>query len=62
MTEQKISPRVRQFIILVDRFAVLVSRHWLMFVNLGLVVFVGLPILAPILMHFVPFLPMHEST
>ncbi len=51
-TESPISPRVRQFIIIVDRIAIAISRHWLAMINVILLVFSGLPVLAPVLMHY----------
>jgi uncharacterized membrane protein len=51
-TETRVSPRVRQFVMLVDRMAIGISRHWLALVNVVLLVFSGLPVLAPVLMHY----------
>ncbi len=52
MTESTLSPGVRRFIILVDRFTIAISRHWLAFANVLLFIFIGLPMLAPVLMHY----------
>ncbi len=51
MTTKQVSPQVRQFIILVDRFAIFISRYWLVLVSLILFGFITLPVLAPVLME-----------
>ena len=52
MSAQTVSPGVRRFIIIVDRIAIFISRHWLLMANVALFVFVALPVLAPILMEY----------
>jgi uncharacterized membrane protein len=49
---RQISPAERHFILLIDRIVVLVARHWLSLVVLALMVYAGLPVLAPALMHY----------
>lgn len=49
---RQITPAERRFILLIDRLVVLVTAHWLWLAILALVVFDGLPILAPVLMHY----------
>jgi uncharacterized membrane protein len=51
-TNQSVSPALRHFILFVDRLVVFVADHWLLLVSLSLVVFAGLPFLAPVLMHW----------
>lgn len=46
------SPAMRRFILFVDRLIVLIADHWLLLVILSLLVFDGLPFLAPALMHY----------
>lgn len=46
-----LSPRTRRFIIFVDRIILFITRHWLALTVIALLLFSGLPILAPILMH-----------
>lgn len=48
----QISPGVRRFILFVDRVSIYVGAHWLFLMNALLFIFVGLPILAPVLMYF----------
>ncbi len=50
-TNTPVSPGVRRFIIIVDRLTILFSRHWLLFINAVLFVFIALPTLAPVLMY-----------
>lgn len=47
-----VSPRTRQFIMAVDQLIVFITRHWLALAIITLVIFAGLPFLAPVLMHF----------
>lgn len=47
-----ISPALRQFILLVDRITIFIAKHWLALANGALVVFTGLPVLAPVLMYY----------
>ncbi len=42
---------MRTVIRVVDTFAVGLARHWLLWANLFLLIFTGLPFLAPVLMH-----------
>jgi uncharacterized membrane protein len=49
---RQITSAERRFILLVDRFIVFVTAHWLLLVILALAIFDGLPILAPVLMHY----------
>lgn len=51
MTTGQVSPRVRQFIILVDRITIFFSRHWLVLASVLLFGFITLPVLAPVLME-----------
>jgi len=46
-----ISGRQRAFVIGVDRVVYWFSRHWLAFFNVIIMIYVGLPILAPVLMN-----------
>ncbi len=50
MTQAVVSDRTARFILAVDRFALDVARHWLLYVNAVLGVFVLLPFAAPALM------------
>ncbi len=52
MNQPQISPRTLAFIRGVDKFVVGLARHWLLYANLFLGVFIGLPILAPVLMAY----------
>ncbi len=47
-----VSPRERRIIMAVDRLVLFIAKHWLALVIVGLVVFAGLPFLAPVLMHY----------
>jgi len=46
-----IGERQRQFVILADRFVFWLSKHWLAIFNTLSLLYVGLPILAPVLMY-----------
>jgi uncharacterized membrane protein len=46
-----VTGRVRDFVIFVDKMIYHLARHWLLFTNLALAIFIGLPILAPLLMY-----------
>lgn len=46
-----VTGRVRDFVIFMDKAIYRFARHWLLFVNLVVSVFIGLPVLAPVLMH-----------
>jgi uncharacterized membrane protein len=53
MTYQtELSPRMRSFIRAVDNLVAVLAHHWLLYANLFLFVFSGLPFLAPILTHY----------
>ncbi len=53
MAAQKpVSPGVRRFIIIVDRMTIVFSRHWLLLISVVLFLFIALPTLAPVLMHY----------
>ncbi len=48
---RQITPAERRFVLFVDRLIVFIAKHWLLLVILALLVFDGLPFLAPLLMH-----------
>jgi uncharacterized membrane protein len=50
MKEEQALDRLRPLILFLDRFILLISRHWLLLFNLTFGVYVGLPMLAPLLM------------
>jgi uncharacterized membrane protein len=52
MGETEVSSRVRFFIIVLDRFILWISKHWLFLFNLVCGTYAGLPILAPLLMSW----------
>lgn len=43
--------RTRELVLLADRAILHLARHWLLLVNLAVGLYVGLPVLAPVLMH-----------
>ena len=45
-----VTGRTRSFVIAMDRLILVVSRHWLAFLNLFIFGYVGLPFLAPVFM------------
>lgn len=47
-----VSPRTRRFIMAVDRVIVFITQHWLALALIFLALFAGLPMLAPVLMHY----------
>lgn len=49
--QQPVSGFQRSFVIAVDRAVYWFSRHWLAFFNVLIMIYVGLPILAPVLMN-----------
>jgi uncharacterized membrane protein len=51
-TSSPVSPRTRRFIMAVDRFVLFITKHWLSVAVVGLLIFAGLPFLAPMLMHY----------
>jgi uncharacterized membrane protein len=56
-TSTPASPRMRRFIIAVDRFIIFVTRRWLALANAAIFLFAGLPFLPPVLMHYGLILP-----
>lgn len=50
--DPELSPLARALIRAVDNLVIRVARHWLLYTNLFLFVFSGLPFLAPVLMHY----------
>ena len=48
---REITPIERRFILFVDRLIMFITKRWLLLVLLALLVFDGLPFLAPVLMH-----------
>ncbi|HEC33930.1 MAG TPA: DUF2085 domain-containing protein [Chloroflexi bacterium] len=50
-TARELSPAERRLVITADRIIFWLLRHWLAIFNLGAFLYVGLPFLAPILMH-----------
>ncbi len=52
MGEAQVSGRVRYFVILLDRFVLWISKHWLALFNLTFGIYAGLPVLAPVLMSW----------
>ncbi len=51
LTPQPITGRSRDVVIRLDRIIYRLAGHWLLGVNLALLLYVGLPVLAPILMN-----------
>lgn len=47
-----VSPAMRRFILGVDRFVMWVTLHWLFLASSALFIFITLPLLAPVLMHY----------
>jgi uncharacterized membrane protein len=50
--ETQLTPRTRTFLRAIDNLVIRLARHWLLYANLFLFVFSGLPFLAPVLMHY----------
>jgi uncharacterized membrane protein len=48
---QRVTGRTRSVVIALDRGILVFARHWLVFFNLFIFTYVGLPFLAPVLMH-----------
>lgn len=48
-TASPVSPRMRRFIMAVDRLVLFMTKHWLALTIIFLSVFAGLPVLAPVL-------------
>jgi uncharacterized membrane protein len=51
MTLSVVSPRTRRFIMAVDRIVLFITRFWLWLAIISIMIFAGLPSLAPVLMH-----------
>ncbi len=51
-TARQITPAERRFILIVDRFIISVTKHWLLLAIFALLILDGLPFLAPVLMHY----------
>jgi len=51
LSPRQITPAERRFVLFVDRIIVFITKRWLLLVILALLVFDGLPFLAPVLMH-----------
>ncbi|HEX7588580.1 MAG TPA: DUF2085 domain-containing protein [Anaerolineae bacterium] len=49
---RQITPVERRFVLMIDQLVVFVALHWLLLVVLALVIYAGLPIFAPVLMHY----------
>ena len=47
----KVEGRIRDFVILLDKFIYILGKHWLFAVNWAIAIYVGLPLLAPVLMQ-----------
>jgi len=47
----QVPPRTRRFIMAIDRFVLFVTQYWLLLAITFLLIFAGLPFLAPVLMH-----------
>jgi len=46
------SPRMRRFIMAIDRLVVFIAQHWLALAIIFLGIFAGLPFVAPVLLHY----------
>ena len=51
LSPQPSSPNVRRLVVLVDRLVFFIARHWLAMVTVFLGLYIGIPFLAPVLMH-----------
>ncbi len=51
MTTSTLSPRMRRFIIAVDRVVLYITKYWFWFAIISLALFAGLPFLAPVLLR-----------
>jgi len=56
---QPVTGRQRDFVIAVDRVILAISRHWLLYLNLVVLLYVGVPFLAPIFMQIGATGPAH---
>jgi len=54
-----VTGRQRDFVIAVDRVILIISRHWLLYLNLVVLLYVGVPFLAPIFMQMGAAGPAH---
>jgi uncharacterized membrane protein len=54
-----VTGRQRDFVIAVDRLILVISRHWLLYLNLLVLLYVGVPFLAPIFMQIGATGPAH---
>jgi len=45
------SPAVRRLVVIVDRLVLVIARHWLAMATIFLSLYIGIPFLAPILLH-----------
>ncbi len=52
LSSSPVSPSTRRFIMIVDQVIVFITQHWLALAIIFLTIFAGLPMLAPVLMHF----------
>lgn len=48
---KRVAGRTRDLVILIDKFIYILAKHWLFAINWAVMIYVGLPILAPILMR-----------
>jgi uncharacterized membrane protein len=46
-----VTGRTRDLVIAIDRALLVISRHWLLYLNLVVLLYVGVPFLAPVFMH-----------
>ena len=51
MAKAESNERQHKVVVFVDRFVFLLSKHWLIVFNALVLLYVGLPVLAPVLMH-----------
>ena len=49
---RQISSAERRFVLWIDQIVIFVAQHWLLLVVLALMVYAGLPVLAPVLMYY----------
>ncbi|HHN94441.1 MAG TPA: DUF2085 domain-containing protein [Anaerolineae bacterium] len=49
--EQRLGPIQRRIVLVADRIIFVLSKHWLVLFNLMAFLYIGLPVLAPVLMH-----------
>ena len=58
----RVTGRTRDVVIGLDRLILSLARHWLLFINLALFTYVGLPVGAPVLMEAGATGPITTST